>query len=340
LFILAALIKLTYISLEIAITGASGHVGANLIRELIPAGHHIKVLFFNDDRSFAGLPVTPIKGDLLDPSAVDELIKGTELVFHLAAQISITGDKDGKVFMINTEGTRNVCESCMKNNVRRLVHFSSIHAFNAKPFEGILDENRKMVDDTAFRYDYSKLVGQNIVMEYVKKGLDAVILNPTCVIGPMDYKPSLMGQVFTKLYNRQLPALVKGGYDFVDVRDVAHAAILASEKGRKGQWYLISNTWKHISELAKMVEDITGKKPPRFTTPNWLAIAALPFLNLYARIKKTPPIYTKESLDVLKNAHRNVSNQKAREELGFNPRPLEETIRDIYKWFNANHSIK
>jgi dihydroflavonol-4-reductase len=325
--------------LNIAITGASGHVGANLIRLLASEGHHIKVLFYQDDRAFKGFNVTPIKGDLLDASTVNELIKDAELVYHLAAQISISGDKDGTVFRINTEGTRNVCEACMIHGVRRMVHFSSIHSFNAKPFEGILDESRQMVDESAFRYDYSKAVGQNIVMDYVAKGLDAVILNPTCVIGPYDFKPSLIGQVMIRLYNRQLPSLVKGGYDFVDVRDVAQAAILAAGKGRKGEKYLISSTWKDISELAKMVEQITGKKAPALTCPNWVAKAGLPFLNLYAKASSSQPLYTRESLDVLVNAHRNVSNQKARNELGFNPRPLEETLRDIFQWYKENKYI-
>lgn len=325
--------------MKIAITGGSGHVGANLIRELVNKGHNIKSMYYNDDRAFYGLDVTPVKGNLLDPVSVNELIKGSEVVFHLAAQISITGDKDGQVFKINTEGTRNVCQACVDNNVGRLVHFSSIHAYNAKPFEAVLDESRKMVDETAFRYDFSKCVGENIVMDFASKGLDAVVLNPTSIIGPWDYKPSLMGQVFIKLYNRSLPALVKGGYDFVDVRDVAHAAILALEKGRKGEKYIISGTWKHISELAFLVEETTGKKSPRYTAPNWLAMTGLPFLNLYASLGHKQPLYTRESLDVLKNAHKNIDNKKARNELGFEPRPLRETIKDIYTWFKEHQYI-
>jgi dihydroflavonol-4-reductase len=327
-------------ALKISISGASGHIGANMIRELLKEGHSLKVLYYHDDRAFAGLNIERVKGDLLDRSTIDELVRDSEIVMHLAAQISISGDKDGHVFRINTEGPRNVCEACLTHGVKRMVHFSSIHAFSAKPFEGILDENRKMVDDSAYRYDFSKATGENIVMDYVKKGLDAVVLNPTSVIGPLDYKPSLMGQVMLRLYNRQLPALVKGGFDFVDVRDVAKAAINAISKGRKGEKYLLSGTWKNISELAVMVEKVTGMKAPAYICPNWLAKLGLPFLNAWAKVSSSQPLYTKESLHVLINAHRNISNQKAKDDLGFNPRPLEDTITDIFTWFKENGYIK
>ncbi len=325
--------------MKISVTGAGGHVGSSLVRELIQLGHEVNVLYYQDNRAFANLKVNAVRGNLFDTASLTELIRGSEVVIHLAAQISITGDRDGSVFKINTEGTRNVCQCCVNEKVRRLIHFSSIHAYNAKPFEGVLDETRQMVDSSALRYDYSKAVGQKIVMDFVKQGLDAVILNPSSVVGPGDYKPSLMGQVFLKLYNRDLPALVKGGYDFVDVRDVAHAAVLAIDKGKTGESYLIAGTWKTIEELAQMVEKETGKKSPKITSPFWLAHIGVPFLGLWAKLLNKHPLYTHESLEVLKNAHRNVSHEKAANHLGFNPRPLEDTIHDIYTWYREQSII-
>lgn len=323
----------------IAVTGASGHIGANLIRELLSLHHEVRVLYYRDNRSFSELPVKTVKGSLFERPALQELIKGSEVVIHLAAQISISGDRDGSVFRINTEGTRNVCEVCVENHVRRLIHFSSIHAFDACPFNEILDETRCNVNNTAFSYDCSKVEGERIVKDYVAKGLDAVILNPTSVIGPLDYKPSLMGQVFLQLYKRELPALVHGGYDFVDARDVAHAAVLAIDKGKCGEKYLVSGTWKTIKELAEMVFQVTGKKPPRLTAPFWLAHIGVPFMWLYGKIAHKRPLYTRESLIILKNAHRNICHQKATEHLGYTPRPIENTLRDIYTWFRENHYI-
>lgn len=322
--------------MKIAITGASGHVGANLTRLLIKQGHDLKVLYYKDNTAFSNLAVESIKGDILDTNSINKLIAGSEYVIHLAAFISITGDKNGKVFNINTQGTQNICEACIKYNIKRLIHFSSIHSFKAEPFDAILDETRESVGRKALAYDISKAKAESIVKEYVKKGLNAVILNPTSIIGPYDFKPSLMGSVLLKLFKGQLPALVSGGYDFVDVRDVAMAALLAIEKGRNGENYLLSGTWKKISELAAIAENISGVSAPRFTCPHWLAIISLPFLNLHARAKSSQPLYTKESLDVLRKAHRNISSQKATTELGFQSRPLEETIKDTLDWFTQN----
>lgn len=325
--------------MKIAVTGASGHVGTSLIPALLTAGHEVSVLYYRDDRSFHDLPVQRVKGSVLDTAALSQLIKGAEIVIHLAAEISIGSDGNERVYTTNTEGPRNVCRLCLEHKVRRLIHFSSIHAFSALPFEGVLDESRTLVDQRAHTYDYSKASGEQIVRSFIAQGLDAVILNPTSVIGPGDYKPSLMGTVFLQLYKRQLPALVHGGYDFVDVRDVARAAIQAIDKGRCGEKYLIGGTWMSIVDLAKLVHEVSGVKPPRFTAPFWLAQLGVPFLGIWAKVNHKRPIYTSTSLDILKNAHRNICHAKAERELGFNARPLPETVRDLYSWFREQRYI-
>lgn len=326
--------------MRIAVTGASGHIGANLLRELIQLGHEVNVLYYKDNRAFSELPVKTIRGNLFEIPALEALIDGCEIVIHLAAQISISGDRDGTVFRINTEGTRNVCVVALEKKVKRLIHFSSIHAFNAFPFEGVLDEQRVKVDETAFRYDFSKATGEKIVREFIDRGLDAVILNPTSVIGPCDYKPSLMGQVFLQLYHHELPALVPGGYDFVDARDVAHAVVLAIDKAKCGEQYLIGGTWLSIKDLGALVYRITGKKPPRFVAPFWLASIGIPFMAFWGMLTGKRPLYTHESLAILKKAHRNISHKKAEDVLGYHNRPLEETVRDIYEWYRENKYIR
>lgn len=312
-------------------------MGTSLIPALLKAGHEVSVLYYRDDRSFRDLPVHRVKGSVLDTSALSQLIAGAEIVIHLAAEISIGGGRD--VFITNTEGPRNVCQLCLEHKVRRLIHFSSIHAFSAMPFEGVLDENRTRVDKTAHTYDFSKASGENIVREFIARGLDAVILNPTSVIGPGDYKPSLMGTVFLQLYQQQLPALVHGGYDFVDVRDVAQAAIRAIDKGRCGENYLIGGTWLSIVELAALAHHVCGIRAPRFIAPFWLARIGVPFLWIWAKLRHKRPIYTSISLDILKNAHRNISHKKAEQELGYQARPMEETVRDLYTWFREHQYI-
>ncbi len=326
--------------MKTAVTGAAGHVGANLCRELLKQGHSVKALYHHDTRALDELEIIKIKGDILDPGCLIDLCKGTDLVFHSAAKISIDGDADRSVCQINVQGTKNIVQACVQSNVKRLIHFSSIHALKQNPLQEELNETRPLVDKTAFKYDQSKAESERVVLQAVKSGLDAVILSPTAIIGPVDYKPSLMGQAIIDLYNQKIPALISGGFDWVDVRDVATAAIAASKKGRTGERYLLSGTWMSLKGLAKQAEATTGKKTPSVTLPVWLVKIGLPFIKIYCKLNQSRPICTSESLEVLAKGHRNISHEKARQELGFHPRPLRETLQDTFDWFKRAGMIE
>jgi len=163
--------------------------------------------------------------------------------------------------------------------------------------------------------------------------LDTIILSPTAVIGPLDYTPSLMGQAILLMAIGKLPALVPGGYDWVDVRDVVSSTLTALEKGRKGERYLLSGHWRTLKQISKLVSDIVDLRPRRFTCPNWLARLGLPFINLYCSVYDKEPLYTLDSLYALRTSHRNISHEKATKELDFRPRPFEETLKDTLDWF-------
>ena len=221
----------------IAITGANGHVGANLCKALLELGHEVRALVHKNTNGLEKLDVKLFKGDLLNKESLIPFIDGAEIVFHLAAKISINGDPHGSVRAINTEGTRLMIKLSKELGIRRFIYFSSIHAFQQKPHDQVLDESRPLVGDEAFAYDRSKADGERIVINAANDGLDAFVLSPTAIIGPMDFEPSLMGKAFLQLYHHQIPALVPGGYNWVDVRDVVNAAIQSIEKGKTGQKY-------------------------------------------------------------------------------------------------------
>ncbi|MEI6765674.1 MAG: NAD-dependent epimerase/dehydratase family protein [Bacteroidota bacterium] len=322
--------------MKIAVTGASGHVGANLCRVLIAKGCEVNVLAFNDKRGFEGLKVNSIKGDLLDPKSLDNFVKGCDVVVHLAAQISISGDKGGQVYKTNVEGTRNIVNKALEHEVKKFVHFTSIHAFNQFPLEETLDESRPLVNGNALAYDRSKAEGERIVMEAVDKGLNAVILSPTSILGPHDYKPSFVGRVLIKMYKGELPALVSGGYDWVDVRDVVDGTVGAIEYGKKGEKYLLSGNWLSIPELSKVVGIVTGKNTPKWVCPTWLAKAGLPIMNMVDKMKGDESLYTRDSLNILVTGNRKICSEKARVQLGFMPRSIEVTLDDTYDWFKRN----
>jgi dihydroflavonol-4-reductase len=326
--------------MNISVTGASGHVGNVLCRKLVKKGHRVKALVHEDENDLKSIGVEMVKGDLLNIDSLDRLCENTEIVFHLAAKISINEKEKELVYRTNVAGTDNLIKSSLKAGIKKFIHFSTIHALDPFPLYENMDETRQFITHTHMIYEQSKTDGERLVLEAVKHGLDAVIITPTAIIGPHDYKPSYLGQALIKMYTNSLPMLVPGGYDWVDVRDVVDCAISASEKGRKGQRYLASGHYLSLKELSKMISQITGRKTPSFTGPAFLARIGLPFITLYARLKNENPLYTRNSLEILKNSNSRISHAKATTELNYQSRTLEETLRDTFEWYEKNGLIK
>ena len=326
--------------MNIAVTGANGHVGINLCLALQEKGHFVRALCHKNDFGLKHLKVESFKGDLLNKDSIRSFLVGIDVVIHLAAKISIKGDPDGSVQKINIEGTRNILELARQYGIKRFIHFSSIHAFQQVPLNEVLDETYPIVDSGAFAYDRSKAEGERLVLAAAKDGFNAIVLCPTAIIGPVDYEPSLTGKAMLELYNHQIPALVPGGYNWVDVRDVINGCIAAIEMGKIGEKYLLSGQWRSLKDVAALITKCTGIKTTSLILPFWIAQLGLPFITLFSKITGGEPLYTKESLHIIKNGSRNISNVKARDELGYNPRNLEETIKDLFNWFRENGSIK
>ncbi|MBI5544218.1 MAG: NAD-dependent epimerase, partial [Deltaproteobacteria bacterium] len=159
------------------------------------------------------------------------------------------------------------------------------------------------------------------------------IVNPTAILGPIDYKPSRMGTVILLLAQRKLPGLIDAGFDWVDVRDVAQGAIAAAKSGRTGEKYLLGGRWRPFAELAQLVGRAAGVKVPRFVSPVWLSRVGIPFGALWAKVAGTQPLFTHDSITTLSTSHRDIRHDKASRELGYSPRPLEETVADTVRWF-------
>lgn len=318
-------------------TGASGHIGANLVRALLARGRSVRVLVHAESRALDGLDVERVPGDVRDPEAVRRACAGVEVVQHLAAVISIDGDLGGLVPSVNVGGAGTVADAALAAGVRRMVHMCSVHAFAQDETDAVLDETcARAVGPGHPAYDRSKAAGERAVRDVVARGLDAVLLHPTGVIGPCDFGPSRMGQVLLDLARRRMLALVDGGYDFVDARDVVDAALAAADaaRGRRGESYLLAGGWSSVRGVAEAAARATGVAPPRLDAPMWVARAGAPFVAAYHRVAGGMPLFTPESLRALR-CGRNISSAKARRDLGWNPRPLAETVADTYAWFRA-----
>ena len=317
------------------VTGASGHIGGNLVRALLAEGKQLRVLVRGDkNAALEGLEVERVAGDVRDRDSLERAFQGADVVYHLAALISITGAQGGLVHSTNVDGVENVAKAALRCGVRRLVHFSSCHAFDLRSSTGTLDETAPRPSKSHPAYDQSKAAGEAKIRAVIDEGLDAVIVNPSGVIGPNDFCPSRMGAAFLSLRDRRLPGLVKGGFDFVDVRDVVDSAIAAAERGRTGESYLLAGHYSTVGDLMRLAAEVCEIPAPRLVTPMWLARIGAPFITAYSVLTRSEPIYTREALHALE-LDRPLNADKAIRELGHQPRPLKDSLRDIFASFEA-----
>ena len=317
------------------VTGASGHIGGVLVRRLLAEGRSVRVLVRSSKAALEGLEgdVEPFKGDVLDPAAMRRACEGVDSVFHLAGIISIVGDPDGRVRAVNVDGVRNVAEAALEQGVKRMVHVSSVHAFALDTGALQVNEESPKAGEGASAYERSKADGEQALQEVIAKGLNATIVNPAGVIGPFDFMPSRMGTFFWRLFHRKVPALVPGGFSWVDVRDVVTSTLAAETKGRAGENYVLAGHWASMASMASMAEEVTGVRAPALEVPFWLAELAAPLMTAWSKVIKSEPIYTREALHAVRGC-RDLSWRKAAVELGHSPRPLEQSVRDIYRWFD------
>ena len=325
--------------MTVVITGANGHVGANLVRALIARGNPARCLVHVSAKAIDGLPVEVVQGDVGDPDSLYRAFQGADIVYHLAARISLSMNDWPALESVNVVGTRNVVAACLRAGVKRLVHFSSIHALVQEPLSTPVDESRPLVASRRYPpYDLSKAAADIEVRRGIERGLNAVILYPTAIIGPHDYQPSHFGEALQLIARHKLPALVTGGFDWVDVRDVVAGALLAGASAPSGARYLLSGHWVSMCDIAAGVADITGAAVNRLVCPLWLARVGAPIMGGISRLNGKRPLYTEASLRALKS-NRHISHEKATRELGYQPRPFRETLLDTLCWFQENGQL-
>ncbi len=322
----------------VIVTGATGHIGNVLVRELLVAGTVVHALVLPDDdkHPLAGLNIEIVYGDVTDPISLKSAFAGAELVFHLAGIVTIMPGMAKVLERVNVGGMRNVIAACRASGVRRLVYTSSIHAIAEPPHGTVIDESQPFDPDRVLGdYARSKARATLLLLDEVRKGgLDAIICCPTGVIGPWDYGISNIGQLILDFASGHLKSYVSGAYDFVDVRDVARGLILAADKGQPGHHYIFSGAQVQVSELMEELARDIGYPAPTYRIPTVIARTAGIFASVYYRLLRRKPVFTAYSIDVLRS-NSLVSSARAREELGFTSRPWQESIRDHVEWFRT-----
>lgn len=316
------------------ITGICGHLGNNIARILSMRGDALStrgLALEKEDASMLDAKIDLCRGDVTDTASLERFFDGADgetTVIHAAGLISIS-DKGSKMMeRVNVGGTKNIIDMCKKYNVKRLVYISSVHALPVLPLGTPQSEvERFYPDKVSGTYAKTKAAASNLVLDSARDGLSAVIVHPSGIIGPNDYGRGFLAQLIENYVSGTVVACVRGGYDFVDVRDVAQGALLAAEKGRSGECYLLTNEYYSALSLLDMVSDLTGVKRIRTVIPLGFVMAMAPLAELYFKARHERPLFTRESMAILdSNAY--FINDKARRELGYRPRRMNETMRD------------
>ena len=316
------------------VTGATGHIGNVLVRKLIERGEKVRALILPGEsvESISGLDVEAVEGDVLNLNSLFNSFEGIRGVFHLAGVISIMPGSNEFVRRVNVEGTKNILHVAREKKVKKLVYTSSIHAIQ-RVEQGVIDETLPYDAHNPYgAYDRAKAEATLEVQKAAQAGLEAVIACPTGVIGPYDFRGSLMGSVIRMAAETKPTLYVDGAYDFVDVRDVAEGLIAAAKHGKCGESYILSGQKISVRYLLETVREITGRHFFQMKIPFDLAKFAALFTPMYYSVARVNPRFTPYSLEVLRS-NANISHAKATRELGYKPRSLYESIKDTVKWF-------
>ncbi len=319
----------------VVITGGAGHIGTNLATALLADGHRVRIVDLTEPSTAVRHGAEWLRADIRDPAAMLRACDGAGVIYHLAALISVVGGLGGLVESVNVDGVRTVAQAALAAGAPRLVHCSSVHAFDLAG-GGLIDEDGlRSTGSSVPAYDRSKAAGEVELRRVVERGLDAVVVNPTGVLGPVDEAPSRMGTVLSALWRRRMPAVVAGGFDWVDVADVVLALRAAAERGRTGESYLVPGHRLSLTELADLARVCSGVAVTRRTAPLWSARLCAPIATAIARRTHNPLLPTREALAAVASFPF-VNGSKAACELGHRPRPIEETMAALFTYFQRH----
>ena len=329
------------------VTGAMGHLGNIVIGKLRQQGAQVRGLALPADHSVPCFDpgVEIVRGDVRDleslvPFFAHKIVQEL-VVIHTAGIVSISSKYQQRLYDVNVQGTKNILKLCVLNHVKKLVHVSSVHAIPE------LEKGKVITEVSSFQpeevhgpYAKTKSEASQAVLDAVTQyGLNASIVHPSGILGPGDFGRGHLTQLVIDYLNGRLTACVKGGYDFVDVRDVADGILSCVENGQPGECYILSNQYFPVKEILDTLHDITGKKKLKTVLPLWFAKATAPLSEIYYKILKQPPLYTSYSLYTLES-NAAFSHAKATRELNYQPRPIKETLCDTARWLQEHQRIK
>ena len=329
--------------MKVLVTGPTGLLGNNLVRELLKDKCFEVSAFVHSNRSkkkLEGLPVKIVIGDILDKTKVQEAVTGMDVVFHCAASTKIFPPRHPKIYDVNINGTKNVVESCLDQDTKKLIYVGTANSFGMSDIPEIIRNEKSNFNGAKVRMGYmdSKMRAQEIVLQMVdEKGLNAVVINPTTMFGPYDHLPS-SGKVIPALFNGRVPGYTDGGRNYIDVKDVCRAMINSIELGKIGECYIVGNKNLTHHELFELISNELGVSPPRFRFPSWLTILYGSINSFFARIFNFEPTLSKE-FAIASTKYFFFDNSKALKELNLTLSPLPNAIHECHEWFKKENYL-
>jgi dihydroflavonol-4-reductase len=315
------------------VTGASGFVGWHVARVLLEAGHRVRALV-RPGSQVPELEVEVVRGDLRDPDSLRRAANGCGLVFHVAADYRLWAAHPQELYDSNAAGTRNLLEAAREAGVERVVYTSTVGCVGI-PAGGIGDEASPVgIGDMAGAYKRSKFMAEQAALESARKGLPVVIVNPTAPVGDHDRKPTPTGKIVLDFLKGKMPAFIDTGLNLVDVRDTAKGHLLAAERGKPGERYILGCENLTLAEILRRLAKLAGKKAPTVQLPYGVAYMAGLASTAWASLTGVEP---RVPLDAVRMARKKmwVSHEKARRELGFEPAGVDAALERAIEWFGS-----
>jgi dihydroflavonol-4-reductase len=320
------------------VTGGTGFIGAHVIRALLDRGRRVRCLVRPGSvrTNLEGLDVEIATGDLKDRASLLAAMRGVKTLYHCAADYRLWAPDPRELFRTNVEGTRNILEVADGAGVERIVYTSSVAAIGMSADDSPADEQTRIrAGDLIGPYKQSKYEAECVVREVAYRGAPVVIVNPSTPVGERDVKPTPTGQIIVDFLNRRMPAYVETGMNFIDVRDVAAGHLLAAERGRSGERYILGNRNMSLKELLDTLAGITGFPAPRLKVPHWVPMAYAAAGTAIAKLTRRAPRIPLDSVRMSRHTMY-YDASKAVRELALPQTPVEEALTRAVQWFREN----
>jgi dihydroflavonol-4-reductase len=318
----------------ILVTGASGFIGWHVARMLVETGHRVRALV-RPGSQVREIEVEAVTGDLRDPESLQRAASGCGLVFHVAADYRLWAAHPQELYDSNVGGTRNLLEAARNTGVERVVYTSTVGCIGV-PQNGLGDEASPVsIEDMSGAYKRSKFQAEQAALEFAGNGLPVVIVNPTAPVGDHDVKPTPTGKIVLDFLKGDMPAFIDTGLNLVDVRDAAKGHLLAAEKGKPGERYILGCENLTLAEILRRLAELSGRKAPSLRLPYGVAYAAGLASTAWANVTGSEP---RVPLDAVRMARKKmfVSHEKAKQELGFNPSAVDGALTRAIEWFSQS----